>query len=120
MKRIAMFVLCAAALCLPLTGCKGKEPDKEGEPKAGNIVFTGTVEEVGEDFILVSTTDDVGFTRASVSFGEALEAVPRDFKIGQVWRITILPEIRESDPVQVTAVALEILYDTMPVPKNNA
>lgn len=107
MKRIAMFVLCAAALCLPLTGCKGKEPDKEGEPKAGNIVFTGTVEEVGEDFILVSTTDDVGFTRASVSFGEALEAVPRDFKIGQVWRITILPEIRESDPVQVTAVALE-------------
>lgn len=49
-----------------------------------------------------------------------MEAPLHDFKIGQQWLITILPVIRESYPVQVTAVALEILYDTMPVPKNNA
>ncbi len=99
MKRAFSFFLCALVL-LPLSGgCVRKEP---------NIVFTSVIEEARENSLLVLTSDDVGFQKASVSFAPGLK-VGFDLAVGQTVKITILPEIRESYPVQVTAVAIELI-----------
>jgi len=98
-QKFAFFLLC---LLLPLCcGC-GKEK------QSGNITFTATVEEVHENSLTVSTSDDVGFDSAVVNFDAksrpGFEPVP-----GRRVRITILPKISESYPVQVTAVSIDQL-----------
>ncbi len=76
-----------------------------------NIVFTAIIESVMENSILVTTittTDsDVGFDRASVSFDENT-SIPFNLIPGQTVELTILPEIRESYPVQVVAVKIQL------------
>jgi len=93
-------IVCMAALLLILAGC--------GEPAPENIVFTGTIEEIYDGGILVSTSDEVGFDKASVRIPPEVE-VDFDLLVGQTVRLTILPEIAESYPVQVTAVAIELV-----------
>jgi len=75
-----------------------------------NMTFTAQVIEVFDYGILVSTTDDIGFDRASVDFDDSLDIL-FDLEVGQTVRIEILPEIRESYPVQITAVKIELLED---------
>ena len=95
MKTKALIAILAFALLI-MGGCAKSEE---------NITFTAAVESVSEASIIVTTTDDVGFDRASVGF-------PDDFTLaagitaGSRVQITILPEIRESYPVQVTAVSI--------------
>ncbi len=101
MKKSIILIICAAALFISLAGCAKKEP---------NIVFTGTIEEIGDSAILVSTADDVGFDKASVSFAPDIK-LAFNFLVGQIVKVTIRPEIRESYPVQVTAVAIELVSE---------
>lgn len=104
--RKAAAILLLAALALTLgAGCKK------------NIVFTGVVEEVYENAILVRTSDDVGFDLASVSFAKNCKGLNFDFAVGQTVKLTILPEIAESYPVQVRAKKVELLFDAgAPIP----
>ncbi|HAA08226.1 MAG TPA: hypothetical protein DCD98_00495 [Syntrophomonas sp.] len=59
---------------------------------------------------MVTTTDDVGFDKARVGFDENLE-IPFDLAEGQVIEIEALPEIRESYPVQITAVKISLVAE---------
>ncbi|HWQ58452.1 MAG TPA: hypothetical protein VN540_05480 [Clostridia bacterium] len=104
-KTIAVLLLAAFVLTLG-AGCKKK-----------NVVFTGVIEEVHENSILVRTGDDVGFDLASVGFAEDFKEPDFDFAVGQTVKLTILPEIAESYPVQVRAVKAELVYDAgAPIP----
>ncbi|MDD3854047.1 MAG: hypothetical protein PHD40_10415, partial [Syntrophomonadaceae bacterium] len=69
-----------------------------------NITFLAEVESVSENSILVNTIDFETFDKASVDLKEA----KYDFELseGQIIDVTILPTIRESYPVQVTATEL--------------
>ncbi|WP_312642169.1 hypothetical protein [Hydrogenoanaerobacterium sp.] len=94
MKRT---IAALAAVCILLfTGCT-KKPE--------NITFTATIESISEQSIMVTTADDVGFDKASVGIAD----VEVNFNLfeGQTVELTIRPEIRESYPVQVTAVAIK-------------
>lgn len=102
MRKTIAILLCITALLPVLNGCEKEEPVAE------NVVFTGTIEEINDRSILVSTTDDVGFDKASVSFDEDVQ-ITFNFLVGQIVKLTILPQIRESYPVQVTAVAIEVV-----------
>jgi len=76
--------------------------------KTENITFTGKIEEIYESSLLVTTADDVGFDRAAVDISSVKE-IAFNLIVGQKLKITILPEIRESYPVQATAVRLELI-----------
>ncbi len=108
MKKQLAIGLCLI-LCLALiTGCSGKN-------SGNNVTFTAIIEGVGEDSILVTTTGDADFDKASVKFTDDLKL---DFELGtgQTVKITIKPEIAESYPVQVTAVAIELVSQPQPEP----
>jgi len=75
-----------------------------------NITFTAVIDEVYDSGMLVTTVDYDGFDRASVGFDKDLK-IGFTLAAGQKLSITILPEIRESYPVQVTAVEIELLED---------
>lgn len=72
-----------------------------------NIIFTALIEKVNGANILVSTSDDVGFDKASVDFDDKLE-IPFNLLEGQTVLIEALPLIRESYPVQITAVKITL------------
>ncbi len=94
MKKMIVVIL---AFMLMLAACTSKEK---------NIIFTATIVSVSENGIMVTTTDDVGFDKASVGYDKNFEV---DFNLieGQTVEIEILPQIRESYPVQVTAVSIK-------------
>jgi len=101
------------ALALLAGGCDAAAPAQE------NITFAAFVESVEDDGLLVTVIDDagsVGFDRAFAAFSEGLEIGFEVLKGSRI-EITALPEIRESDPVQVTAVELAALdpasYETL-------
>lgn len=97
MKKSLLIVLLLSMLAL--VGCS-TEPTK-----IGNITFYGTIEEINEKSLMVSTNDEkLGFDKASVSYSED----DLDFKpnIGDKIEVEILPEIRESYPVQATSVSI--------------
>lgn len=95
MKR---FLAVIVMLALFLAACGKSEENK-------NIAFTALIESVYENSMMVTTTDDVGFDKAMVGYDKNLKM---DFTpaAGQTVEIIILPEIRESYPVQVTAVKI--------------
>lgn len=95
-----MIVISIMAMII-FTGCSTKEE---------TIVFTAVIDEINDNSLLVTTIDFDGFDRASVGYGEDLE-IGFNLIVGQKLSITILPEIRESYPVQVTAVGIELLED---------
>ncbi len=68
------------------------------------VTFSAEIQEVSENRILVETISHSGFDKAWVDLHEA--KYDFDPSPGQVVEITIRPEIRESDPVQVTALKL--------------
>ena len=86
-------------LALMVSGCAKKE----------TITFSAEIETVSENSVLVKTIDFDDFDKASVDLLEA----EYDFKLaeGQIVEITILPEIRESYPVQVTGIALKLIKE---------
>ncbi|MDF2677917.1 MAG: hypothetical protein K0Q97_2251 [Bacillota bacterium] len=96
MKKI---ILILSIMIFIFTGCK-----KENE----NISFTALIENVSENSMMVTTSDNVGFDKASVSYDKNLK-LNFNPKIGQKVKIVILPEIRESYPVQVTAISIELM-----------
>ena len=95
MKRLILFL---ALLILLLSACG----------QNGNVTFTAVVESVQERGIMIKTVDYEGFDRASVGYSEDLKL---GFNLieGQTVEITILPQVRESYPVQVTAVRIELV-----------
>lgn len=80
--------------------------------KDNTITFNGIIENTFENSILITTSDDVGFDKASVSYDKNMKL---DFvlTVGQNVKITILPEIRESYPVQVTATKIQLITKDM-------
>ena len=97
MKKVA-FILFVISLITALVACSIKEK---------TITFNARVESVSEGSILVTTDGSVQFEKASVSFEDGYE--PNfEIKIGQSINVEILPEIRESYPVQVTAVNITL------------
>jgi hypothetical protein len=108
MKKAIALALIAASLLMLIAGCRKQE----------TVVFTAVIEEVYENGgILVNTSDDVGFDKASVSFTDDAEEPDFTFAPGQTVKLTILPEIAESYPVQVRAVKIELLIDAgAPIP----
>ncbi len=87
------------SLIVPVSGCAKDE----------TITFTAKIETLSENTIEVQTIDYEGFESASVDLGEA--EYDFDPEEGQVVKVTIKPEIRESYPVQVTATKLELIED---------
>jgi uncharacterized protein YcfL len=112
-KEMAVMII-VAVLALLLWGCGKQE----------TISFNGEIESVSEGAILLKNIEAGSFGRASVDFGEAeYDFVPEE---GQFIEVTALPEIRESDPVQVTAVKLTLkkdaekkISDYFPMEKDN-
>lgn len=100
MKRL---ILILSILMLLLAGCTQKEK---------NITFKAVIESLAENNMMVATTDDVGFDKASVFTNEA--EIDFEPSIGDQVEITILPEIRESYPVQVTAVKITLIAKGAP------
>lgn len=96
-------------LILPFAGCS-KDLPPEGHEK--NITFTAVIDEVYESGILVkdvsqSSQDNVSFDKAVVQWTEDTKP---DFALesGQKVKITVLPQIRESYPVQTTLVGIKL------------
>ncbi len=101
MKKPLALILCLILCLAAASACADKS-------EAQNITFTAVVEGVGENSVLVTTTDDVGFDKASVRFEEGLQA-GFELTSGQTVKLTIKPEIAESYPVQIEAVAIELV-----------
>lgn len=80
-----------------MTGCSGQK----------TVTFSAEIEAVSDNSILVKTIDFEDFDKASVGLSQA----KYDFEpaAGQLVEVTILPEIMESYPVQVTGVKLVLL-----------
>lgn len=95
MKNV-LFALSATFLLL--TGCGQND---------NNLTFIATIERIQDNGLVVTTTDDVGFDKAILGFDEGLE-IPFHLLVGQTIEIEALPEIRESDPVQITAVRIRL------------
>lgn len=98
MRQFAVLLI-AVLLAIGAAGC-GREETVE------TITFTATVEEISDYSILVTTQDDVGFDKACVSYADGL-AIGLKLSVGQALEIEIMPEIRESYPVQVTAISIK-------------
>lgn len=97
MKRLSTLIL---IFIFALSGCK----------KTELITFTAVVDDFNVNSASVTTADYAGFDKATVYFTDEMEM---DFMLdrGQTVSITILPEIRESYPVQVSAVKIELVSD---------
>lgn len=106
MKKI-MPIFILLAFMFAFNGCSPKSTDLEPIGEALNVRFTGVIESIDGNQWLVSTTDDVGFDKANVQISEQV-AIAFNPLVGQTVSIEILPEIRESYPVQVTAVLVTL------------
>ncbi|MCR6546648.1 rhodanese-like domain-containing protein [Dehalobacterium formicoaceticum] len=90
------FLMIFCVMLLLSSGCAQKEE---------NITFRGVIEDITENSILVTVTgDSTDFDKASVDISHAERKV--QLSVGQGVEITILPEIRESYPVQVTGIEI--------------
>lgn len=99
-KMILAVIITAILLC----GCGQVEE---------NTSFTGIITAINGDNFTVTTTDKVGFEEANVALSDdvVLDFTPQ---AGQTVNLTILPQIAETYPVQVTAVQIQLKeVDTM-------
>ena len=94
MKKIILMLI--AMICL-ITGCT----------KESNIIFEAQIESLGDQGMMVTTNGDVGFDKASVGLSTA--KIEGDLVAGRNVEITVHPQVRESYPVQVTAVKVEVM-----------
>ncbi|MDD3229471.1 MAG: hypothetical protein PHE09_09675 [Oscillospiraceae bacterium] len=99
MKRMVSLLLAALLVALLLAACSAKED---------NIVFKAEITAINDASIEVTTADDVGFDKATVSYVDDMEPTGFNLIVGQKVCITALPEIRETYPVQITAVFIEL------------
>ena len=90
-------ILISIMVTLLLVGC-AKDKD---------ITFEAQIESISDNNIMVTTSDKVGFDKASVEVGTA--KIEGKLDTGVRVKITIQPEIRESYPVQVTAIKVEVI-----------
>lgn len=103
MKKL-LIIICISMLFLE--ACSTNTP---------NITFVATIESVHEGGVTVITSDHkLDFDRASVEYDKSLE-IPTDLLAGQSIEITILPQIKESYPVQVTAVEIKQIGEVQTV-----
>lgn len=91
------FILMLVILLFVVTGCT----------KEKNVTFEAQIESVTDQSIVVTTSGDVGFDKASVGLSTA--KIKGDLVVGGKVTITIHPEIRETYPVQVTAIEVEVM-----------
>lgn len=94
MKKIVLIMI---AMLVILTGCATEK----------NIAFEATIEVVNEESMIVTTDDEVGFDQASVGLSTA--NIEGNLSEGKRVKITIEPEVRETYPVQVTAIKVEVI-----------
>ncbi|WP_154668793.1 rhodanese-like domain-containing protein [Niameybacter massiliensis] len=92
-KLILMLVI----LLFVLTGCT----------KQKNVTFEAQIESVSDQSMMVTTSGDIGFDKASVGLSTA--KIKGDLVVGGNVTVTIHPEIRETYPVQVTAIEVEVM-----------
>lgn len=92
-KIILMFI----AMIFLITGCT----------KESNIIFDAQIESIGDQSMMVATNGDVGFDKASVGLSEA--KIEGDLVVGGNVKVTIYPGVRETYPIQVTAVKVEMM-----------
>lgn len=97
-----VYTLLIMLILVLISGCSPQDV------QADNITFEGTIEEVSDTGWLVTTSDAVGFDKAWVSFSDDV-AIAFNPLTGQRVQITIKPEIRESYPVQVSAVSVSLV-----------
>lgn len=98
-KKIILLILISSLLIL--SACSSDE-------EVAEITFSAVIEEVNDGSWLVTTSDEVGFDQAYVSFSSEV-AIAFNPQVGQNVSITIEPEIRESYPVQVTATSVSLV-----------
>lgn len=84
-------------LLFVLTGCT----------KEKNVTFEAQIESVSDQSMMVTTSGDIGFDKASVGLSTA--KIKGDLVVGGNVTVTIHPEIRETYPVQVTAIEVEVM-----------
>jgi hypothetical protein len=101
MKHTAALLICSILYAALFAGCSAE--------RNKNITFTAVIEEIYDNSILVSTSDALSFDRASVGIRGTKTGF--NLTVGQTVKITILPQIRESYPVQVTATAIELVKE---------
>lgn len=94
MKKIVLIMI---AMLFILTGCATKK----------NITFEATIESVNEESMIVTTDDEVGLDQASVGLSTA--NIEGNLSEGKKVKITMKPEVRETYPVQVTAIKVEVI-----------
>ncbi|MDA3731010.1 rhodanese-like domain-containing protein [Niameybacter massiliensis] len=92
-KLILMLVI----LLFVLTGCT----------KEKNVTFEAQIESVSDQSMMVTTSGDIGFDKASVGLSTA--KIKGDLVVGGNVTVTIHPEIRETYPVQATAIEVEVM-----------
>lgn len=100
-SKICYFISMCLLILAFLTACGTKD----------TITFSAEIKSVSDNSILVKTIDFETFDKASVDLSNA----EYDFELseGQIIDITILPEIKESYPVQVTGVRLVLQEDVV-------
>ncbi len=88
-------------------------PACSGEP---DIVFTGEVLDVYDQGFLISTAELDGTDKVSISYDKRMK--PLDFTLspGQTLEVTVLRRMRESYPVQATAVKVRLIRDAAKMP----
>lgn len=96
------FLVCILFMGIFVSGCSKKE---------SNIILDAVIDQVNSQSILVTTANYEGFDKASVNLSQA--EVDFELKEGQSVEITILPEVRESYPVQVSAVKIVLKKDSI-------
>lgn len=94
MKKIILMLI---PMIFLITGCT----------KEGNITFEAQIESLGDQSMIVATNGGVGFDKASVGLSTA--KIEGDLVVGEKVEITIHPEVRESYPVQVTAIKVKVM-----------
>ncbi len=110
--RIKSCLLMVCIILVLLAGCSQtslEQPLEEND----YIEFVGVIVSIDNGNWVVTTTYDVGFDKASVSFIEHV-AIPFNPMVGQQIAFTIEPLIRESYPVQVTAVKVSLVDTQRP------
>ncbi len=110
MKRL-LFHLAAVMLLVTVllfSACSGAE-----EP---NIVFTGEVLEVYDKGFLLSTTELDGTDKVSIGYDKGMKPLDFNLLVGQTLQVTVLRQMRESYPVQATAVKVLLVQDVQQAP----
>lgn len=95
MKKLFIVLSTVILLC----GCS---------PKDKNVIFTGVIEQVHKNGILVGEADLKSGDKAMVGYEDGCKR-PAELSVGDRVQVEILPYIRESYPLGMDAVEITIL-----------